>query len=111
MFYNTNKSVFARMQVELGRPPKDVIAIADDRDSAVAAAESIKQEIENYDHVSSGKMLDSITPTVRDGEHVVTAVSYAKFVNGYDKEAGEGGFIEDGVNQAQLDGYDVEATV
>jgi len=111
MFYNPTKSAFARMQIELGRPAKDIIAVAEDRDSAVAAAESIKQEIENYDHVSSGKMLDSITPTVRDGEHVVTAVSYAKFVNGYDKEAGEAGFVQDGVSQAQLDGYDVEAAV
>jgi len=111
MFYNPTKSAFKRMQIELGRPPKDVIAIADDRDSAIAAAESIKDEIEAYDHVNTGKMIDSITPTVRDGEHVVTAVQYAKYVNGRDQENGEAGFIQDGVNQAQLDGYDVEAIV
>jgi len=56
-------------------------------------------------------MIDSITPTTRDGEHVVTAVQYAKYVNGKDQENGEAGFIQDGVNQAVLDGYDVEATV
>lgn len=111
MFYNTSKSVYSRMQVELGRPKKDIIAYAEDRDAAIAVAQSIREEVENYDHVNTGKMLDSITPTVRDGEHVVTAVDYLKYVNGRDKEAGEAGFVQDGVNQAILDGYDAEVAV
>ena len=45
MFINTTKSVFSRMQVELGQR-KDIIAYADDADSAQAAAMSIRDEIE-----------------------------------------------------------------
>ena len=110
MLINTTKSVFSRMKVELGQR-KDIIAYADDADSAQAAAMSIRDEIEAYDHVDTARMLNSITATKRGGEHVVTAVDYAKFVNGRDKENGEAGFVEDGVNQAVLDGYAVTAAV
>ena len=64
---NTQKSVWSRMQVELGAPKKDVLVVCDDRDSAVAVAMDIRNEIEAYDHIQTGDLLNSITPTVRDG--------------------------------------------
>ena len=110
MFTNTQKSVWSRMQVELGQR-KDVIAYAGDRDSAQAIAMDVRQEIENFDHIDTGRMLNSVTATVRGGEHVVTAVDYAKYVNGYDREKDGAGFIDDAVNSAILDGYDGEVAV
>jgi hypothetical protein len=67
MFINTTKSVFSRMSVELGRRSKDVIAIAGDRDSAEAAAESIRQEIEFRDNIQTGALLNSISVTPAGG--------------------------------------------
>lgn len=91
---------------------KDVIATAEDR----AAADNLKQyvidEIEAFNHVDTGKLQNSIG--VRDlgnGEYGVTAVDYAKYVNGRDRESGGEGFIDVAVNQARLDGDDVESLV
>ena len=98
------------MQVELGQR-KDVIAYAGDRDSAQAIAQDVRNEIETFDHIDTGRMLNSVTATVRGGEHVVTAVDYAKYVNGYDRESDGAGFIDDAVNNAILDGYDGEVAV
>jgi len=110
MLLNTQKSVWSRMQVELGQR-KDVIAYAGDRDSAQAIAQDVRNEIETFDHIDTGRMLNSVTATVRGGEHVVTAVDYAKYVNGYDRESDGAGFIDDAVNNAILDGYDGEVAV
>ena len=111
MWHNTTKSVFSRMQVELG-VRKDVIAIAQDKDSAEAAAMSIRDEIEFRDHIDTGRMIDSITAVpIGGGEYGVKATQYAKYVNGYDREADGAGFIDDGVAAAQIDGYDVEVNV
>ena len=67
MWHNTTKSVFSRMQVELGRRSKDVIAIAGDRDSAEAAAMSIREEIEFRDNIQTGALLNSISVTPAGG--------------------------------------------
>ncbi len=112
MFINTTKSVFARMQVELGRRSKDIVAIAGDRDSAEAAAMSIKDEIEFRDNIQTGALLNSITAVpIGGGEYAVKAIDYGKYVNGYQREVDGAGFIDDGVNAAILDGYDVEVNI
>ena len=99
------------MQVELG-VRKDVIAIAQDKDSAEAAAMSIRDEIEFRDHIQTGKMLDSITAVpIGGGEYGVKATQYAKYVNGFSRESEGSGFIDDGVAAAQLDGFDVEVNI
>jgi len=112
MFINTQKSVFARMQIELGRRSKDIIAIAQDRDSAEAAAMSIRDEIEFRDNIQTGALLNSITAVpIGGGEYAVKAIDYAKFLNGRQREVDNAGFIDDGVAAAQLDNYDVEVNV
>ena len=45
------------------------------------------------------------------GEYGVTAVEYAKFVNGRDREATGTGFVDDAVNEAILDGVDAQITI
>jgi hypothetical protein len=112
MFINTTKSVFSRMSVELGRRSKDVIAIAGDRDSAEAAAESIRQEIEFRDNIQTGALLNSISVTpAGGGEFNIKAIDYAKFLNGRQREVDGEGFIDDGVAAAQLDNYDVDVVI
>lgn len=110
MFINTTKSVFSRMAVELGQR-KTVIAYADDKESAEAIAMDIRNEIEAFDHVDTGRMLNSVTATTRGSQHVVTAVDYAVYVNGRDREIDGEGFIDAGVNNAILDNYDGEVAV
>jgi hypothetical protein len=100
------------MSVELGRRSKDIIAIAGDRDSAEAAAESIRQEIEFRDNIQSGALLNSISVTpAGGGEFNIKAIDYGKFLNGRQREVDNAGFIDDGVNAAILDGYQVEVNV
>jgi hypothetical protein len=91
MFINTQKSVFSRMAVELGRRSKDIIAIAGDRDSA---------------------LLNSINVVpIGGGDFAVKAIDYGKYVNGYQREVDGAGFIDDGVTAAQIDGYDVDVVI
>ena len=112
MWHNTTKSVFKRLQVDLGRRSKDVIAIAGDRDSAEAAAESIRQEIEFRDNIVSGALLNSISVTpAGGGEFNIKAIDYGKYLNGYQREVENAGFIDDGVAAAQLDGFDVDVVI
>ena len=100
------------MATELGRKTKDIIAIAQDRDSAEAAAESIRQEIEFRDNIQTGALLNSIPAVpIGGGEYAVKAIDYGKYVNGYQREVDGAGFIDDGVAAAQLDNYDVEVNV
>lgn len=110
MFYNPTKSAFKRMTQELGAR-KDTLVIAEDADAAQVIAENMRQEIEAYDHVDTGRMLNSINATKRAGEDVVVGAQYAKYVNGRDKESGESGFVQDAVDRAILDGYNGEAIV
>jgi hypothetical protein len=112
MIYNIQSSVFARMnEVHLAQS-KDIIAIAQDKDSALAAKADIISEIESYDHINTGKMINSISvSSIGGGEFAVKAIDYAKFVNGRDREKYGDGFIDDGVNNAILDGYEVEVAV
>ena len=112
MFINTTKSVFSRMSVELGRRSKDIVAIAQDRDSAEAAAMAIRDEIEFRDNIQTGALLNSITAVpIGGGEFAVKAIDYGKFLNGRQREVDNAGFIDDGVAAAQLEGYDVEVNI
>ena len=112
MFINTQKSVFSRMSVELGRRSKDVIAIAGDRDSAEAAAMSIRDEIEFRDNIQTGALLNSISVVpAGGGDFAVKAIDYGKFLNGRQREVDNAGFIDDGVNAAILDGFDVDVVI
>ena len=105
MFYNPTKSAFRRMTQELGAR-KDTLVIAEDADAAQVIAENIRQEIEAYDHVDTGRMLNSINATKRGGEDVVVGAEYTKYVNSNDQAKGEAGFLNDAVNSAIIDGYD-----
>jgi hypothetical protein len=112
MFINTQKSVFSRMAVELGRRSKDIIAIAGDRDSAEAAAMSIRDEVEFRDNIQTGALLNSINVVpIGGGDFAVKAIDYGKYVNGYQREVDGAGFIDDGVTAAQIDGYDVDVVI
>jgi hypothetical protein len=100
------------MSVELGRRSKDVIAIAGDRDSAEAAAMSIRDEIEFRDNIQTGALLNSISVVpAGGGDFAVKAIDYGKFVNGYQRTEDGNGFIDDGVAAAQLDGFDVDVVI
>ena len=81
---------------------KDIVAYADDADSAQVIAQNIRDNIEFYDHIDTGAMINSIKATKRGSQHVVTAIDYAKYVNA------RSGFIDEAVNEAILDGYDGE---
>jgi hypothetical protein len=112
MVYNIQSSVFARIANISLASSKDIIAIAEDRESALAAKSDIIAEIEAYDHIDTGRMINSISvSSIGGGEFAIKAVDYAKYVNGYDREATGAGFIDDAIANAQLDGYDVEVAV
>jgi hypothetical protein len=100
------------MSVELGRRSKDIVAIAQDRDSAEAAAMAIREEIEFRDNIQTGALLNSITAVpIGGGEFAVKAIDYGKFLNGRQREVDGEGFIDDGVAAAQIEGYDVEVNI
>ena len=105
MFYNPTKSAFKRMSQELG-VVKETLIVAEDAEAAQVIAENVRQELENYDHVNTGRLLNSINATKRNGEDVVVGREYAKFVNSNDQAKGEAGFLNDAVNSAIIDGYD-----
>ena len=98
--------------VDLGRKPKDVIAIADSRAAAEEVKQNIIDQIDFYDHNNTGTMENSIgVRPLGNGEFGVTAVDYAKYVNGYDREATGAGFVDDAVNEAVLNGFDAEVNI
>ena len=86
--------------IELGRK-KDIIAVTDEREVAEAVADGVREAILDNGHVQSGRLLNSISVVKSGGEYEVKAVDYAQYVNGYDIEAGLGGFINEGIQQAQ----------
>jgi len=98
---------------ELGRNPKDVIAIAESREMAEEIKQNVIDQIDFYDHNVTGNLENSISVRpLGGGEFGVTATDYAKYVNGYDREATGTGFIDDAVNQAILDlGQDAEVNI
>ena len=98
---------------ELGRKPKDVIAVAESREMAEEIKQNVIDQLDFYDHNVTGNLENSIgVKSLGGGEFGVTAADYAKFVNGYDREATGTGFVDDAVNQAILDiGQDAEVNI
>jgi len=98
--------------VDLGRKPKDVIAIADSRAAAEEVKQNVIDQLDLYDHNVTGNLENSIgVRQLGGGDFGVTAADYAKYVNGYDREATGAGFVDDAVNKAVLDGFDAEINI
>jgi hypothetical protein len=98
---------------ELGRKPKDVIAVAESREMAEEIKQNVIDQLDFYDHNNTGTLENSIgVKPLGNGEFGVTATDYAKYVNGYDREKFGNGFVDDAVNQAVLDiGQDAEVNI
>jgi hypothetical protein len=82
---------------------KDIVAMAPDRDTALELKQNIIDEIDFFDHNVTGTMENSIGVRKMGDEYGVTAIDYAKYVNGRDRESGGEGFIDAAVNQTILD--------
>ena len=113
--FNTFKSYYNQLNKyeALGRKPKDVIAVAESRQMAEEIKQNVIDQLDFYDHNDTGTLENSIAVRpLGGGEFGVTAADYAKYVNGYDREATGTGFIDDAVNQAILDlGQDAEVNI
>jgi len=98
--------------VDLGRK-KDVIAIAESRAMAEEIKQNVIDQLDVYDHNNTGTLENSIgVRALGNGEFGVTAIDYAKYVNGYDREKFGAGFVDDAVNIAILDiGQDAEVNI
>ena len=98
---------------ELGRKPKDIIAVAESRAMAEEIKQNVIDQLDIYDHNNTGTLENSISVRpLGNGEFGVTAADYAKYVNGYDREKFGAGFVDDAVNQAILDiGQDAEVNI
>ena len=99
--------------VDLGRKPKDVIAIAESREMAEEIKQNVIDQLDFYDHNVTGNLENSIgVRPLGNGDFGVTAADYAKYVNGYDREKFGAGFVDDAVNEAILDlGQDAEVNI
>jgi hypothetical protein len=113
--FNAFKSYYNQLNkyTELGRKPKDVIAIAESRTMAEEIKQNVIDQLDFYDHNDTGTLENSIAVRpLGGGEYGVTAAEYAKYVNGYDREKTGSGFVDDAVNQAILDiGQDAEVNI
>jgi hypothetical protein len=96
--------------VQLGRS-KVTVAYAGDLDSARALQQDIINEIDAYDHIVSGDLQNSVSIKKEGSEYAIKTLDYGVFVNGYDREKFGDGFIDDAVNNALLDNYDVEIAI
>ena len=98
---------------ELGRKPKVIIAVAESREMAEEIKQNVIDQLDFYDHNVTGNLENSISVRpLGGGEFGVTAVDYAVYVNGRDRENTGSGFVDDAVNQATLDiGQDAEVNI
>ena len=88
---------------ELGRKPKDILAIADSKELAEEIKQNAIDNAELYGHNNTGTMENSFSVVpAGGGDYAVKGVDYTKYVNGRDEEAG-GGFFNEAVDQALLD--------
>ena len=104
------KAVFMLDQLEKAHlaKQKDIVAVAPDRDTALELKQNIIDEIDAFDHNVTGTMENSIGVRKMGDEYGVTAIDYAKYVNGRDRENEGQGFIDAAVQQTILDtGEDV----
>lgn len=82
---------------------KDVVATTDDKDTAEEMKQNLIDESDAYNHNETGKMENSFKVRKAGDEYEVTAISYAKYVNGYDREVGGDGFIDAAAKQTIID--------
>ena len=88
---------------ELGRKPKDILAIADSRELAEEIRQNAIDNSELFGHNDTGAMENSFSVVpVGGGDFAVKGVDYTKYVNGRDEETGEG-FFNRAVNEALID--------
>ena len=89
---------------ELGRKPKDTLVVADSRELAEEIKQNLVDQSELFNHNVTGTMENSFSVRPNGGgDFAVKGVDYVKYVNGYDREAGGTGFVDDAVNEALLD--------
>lgn len=99
-------------KMELARRAKEVVAMAGDRESANNLKQYVIDEMEAFDHIDSGKLQNSVgVRSLGGGEYGITMEEYGVYVNGYDRESMGEGFIDVAVNQALIDGDDVEILI
>ena len=98
---------------ELGRKPKETLVIADSKELAEEIRQNMIDESELAGHNDTGTMENSFSVRpAGGGDYAVKGVDYVKYVNGYDRETGGTGFVDDAVNQAILDlGQDAEVNI
>lgn len=108
MSFTLLNNIFGKMNEVNLALSKEIIAIVEDRDTAEVLAMDIRDEIESWDHVDSGKMLNSIS-VGRSGDpdlpYAVKGVPYLKYVNGRDRENYGGGFVDVAVDNTLGSGY------
>ena len=99
-------------RMELARRAKEVVAMAGDRESADNLKQHVIDEMEAFDHVDTGKLQNSVgVRNLGGGDFGITMEDYGVYVNGYDREKMGEGFIDAAVNQALIDGDDVEILI
>jgi hypothetical protein len=99
-------------KMEMARQAKEVVAMAGSREEAENLKEYVVTEMEAFDHVNTGKLQNSVgIRNLGDGDYGITMEQYGVYVNGYDREAMGEGFIDAAVNQALIDGDDVEILI
>jgi hypothetical protein len=99
-------------RMELARRAKEVVAMAGSREEADNLKQHVIDEMEAYGHVDTGKLQNSVgVRNLGGGEYGITMEEYGIYVNGYDRESMGEGFIDVAVNQALIDGDDVEILI
>jgi len=97
---------------ELGRKPKDILVVADSKELAEEIKQNMIDEADLAGHNNTGTMENSFSVSkISKDEYAVKGVDYTKYVNGRDREVGEG-FVDVAVDQALLDlGGDAEVII
>ena len=97
---------------ELGRKPKDILVVADSKELAEEIKQNMIDEADFAGHNNTGTMENSFSVSkIGKDEYAVKGVDYTKYVNGYDREVGQG-FVDVAVDTALLDlGGDAEVII
>jgi len=102
---NIHDKFFSKLkEVTLAGRTKDVLVVTDDREVAEEIRDNIVEQIENYGHIGeTERLIDSISAVRNGDEYEVKGIDYAKYVNGYDREAlgPQSGFIDRAVRDAR----------
>ena len=97
---------------ELGRKPKDILVVADSKELAEEIKQNMIDEADFAGHNNTGTMENSFSVSkIGKDEYAIKGVDYTKYVNGYDREVGQG-FVDVAVDTALLDlGGDAEIII